>query len=287
MRYVRGRLRLFHVSDLHFQAEAPPLRWLTLGWRRAFARASYVVGGRRRLFLHVAETVQRLLVEAERLRADHLLVTGDLTTLALPAEFEAARAALSGWADRMTIIPGNHDRYTPDAGRGRYFEQAFGGLLGSALPELRAEDEYPFVKLLGEEVAVVGLCSARVPPSPGVALGWVGEPQRRALDAILRHPRLENRAKVVLMHHGPFRRDGRPDHLRHGLRDARAVLETAARAGAVAVCHGHIHHRYRVDGPGDLSIFCAGSSTQAGREGYWLYEVDRSGLKSAEAVTLR
>lgn len=280
-------MKIFHISDLHFQAEKPPLAWLTLGWRRTLARASYVVGGRRALFLRVAETVQRLLEEAERLGAEHLVVSGDLTTLALPEEFEAARAALAGWADRTTIIPGNHDRYTPEAGRGRFFEEAFGPWLGSELPELRAEGEYPVVKLVGEDVALVGLCSARVPPSPGIAAGWVGEPQRCALEAILRHPRLERRARLVVLHHGPFRADGRPDHLRHGLRDAGELLEVAARAGATAVCHGHIHHRYRLSGPGDLPIFCAGSSTQAGREGYWLYDIDRAGLRSAEAVSLR
>ena len=49
------------------------------------------------------------------LDADHILITGDLTTTALPAEFQAARAALADWLDdpaRVTIIPGNHDRYT-------------------------------------------------------------------------------------------------------------------------------------------------------------------------------
>ncbi|MHB8416476.1 MAG: metallophosphoesterase family protein [Myxococcales bacterium] len=279
-------MRLFHISDLHFQGEAPPLRWLTLGWRRALARGSYVVGGRRRLFLRVTETVERLLAEAERLGADHLIVSGDLTTLALPEEFEAARAALAGWHGRMTILPGNHDRYTPDAGRRRLFEQAFGPELRSALPELCREGEYPLVKLVGEELALVGLCSARVPPAPGIAAGWVGKEQRRALGEILRHPRLEGRAKLVVLHHGPYRADGRPDHLRHGLRDAREVMEVAARAGAIALCHGHIHHRYRVPGPGNLSIFCAGSSTQQGREGYWLYDIDRTSLRSAEAVAL-
>jgi len=280
-------VKLFHISDLHFQAEAPALRWLTLGWRRAMARGSYVLGGRRALFLHVAETVQRLLAEAERVGAEHLIVSGDLTTLSLPDEFEAARQALAGWADRLTIIPGNHDRYTPDAGRQRLFEETFGAQLWSDLPELRSEGEYPLVKLVGDELAIVGLCSARVPPMPGIAAGWVGKAQRRALEAILRHPRLEGRAKLVVLHHGPFRPDGRPDHLRHGLRDAAAVLDVAARGGAVALCHGHIHHRYRGAGPGDLPVFCAGSSTQSGREGYWLYDVDRTGLRSAEAVSLK
>jgi len=54
----------------------------------------------------------------------------------------------------------------------------------------------------------------------------------------------------------------------------------------VALCHGHIHHRYRVSCPAGLPIFCAGSSTQAGMEGYWLFDVGASGLRSAQAVQL-
>ena len=61
--------------------------------------------------------------------ADHILITGDLTTTALPAEFRAARAALADLAGRprrVTIIPGNHDRYTLYAHRSRRFERYFG-----------------------------------------------------------------------------------------------------------------------------------------------------------------
>jgi predicted phosphodiesterase len=68
--------------------------------------------------------------------------------------------------------------------------------------------------------------------------------------------------------------------------DAAQVMAIAAQGGAAALCHGHIHHRYRVAGPGGLPVFCAGSSTQAGIEGYWLYDVDGSGLRSANAVRL-
>jgi 3',5'-cyclic AMP phosphodiesterase CpdA len=279
-------LKIFHISDLHFQTGGPDLLWLRHGWRRAIAHGRHLLGGRRRLFLEVEDVVRRLLAEAERLGASHLVVSGDLTTLALPEEFEAARAALAGWADRMTIIPGNHDRYTPESGRDRVFERAFGQALRSDLPDLCAEGEYPLVKLVGDEVALVGLCSARVTPLPGIAAGWVGALQRRALEAILRDPRLDGRAKLVVVHHGPFRPNGRPDRPQHGLFDAEALLDVAARADVTALLHGHIHHRYRVAGPGGLSIFCAGSSTEKGGRGYWLYDVDRAGLHAADAISL-
>ena len=41
------------------------------------------------------------------------------------------------------------------------------------------------------------------------------------------------------------------------------------------VAHGHIHHRYaHAPGSGRPWLFCAGSATQRGREGAWIYEFD-------------
>ncbi len=279
-------MRLLHMSDLHFQADCPVRRWPALGWRRVAAQTEFRLLGRRKLFLRVEETVAKLLDEADRLRVDHLVVSGDLTALALPEEFEAASAALGRWRDRMTIVPGNHDRYTPAAARELLFERAFERSLVPDLPEHRREGAFPGVKLVGEELAVIGLSSARVPPMPGIAAGLVGAAQLDGLRAALHDPRLSNRAVVLVVHHAPLRPSGRRDMPQHGLWDAPKLLEIAAAAGVAAICHGHIHDRFRVVGPGKVSIFGAGSSSQAGMEGYWLLELDRSGLLSAEAVRL-
>jgi 3',5'-cyclic AMP phosphodiesterase CpdA len=230
----------------------------------------------------VASTVAWLLREADRLKVDHLLVSGDLTALALPEEFEAARAALESWSGRMTIVPGNHDVYTPAAKRDGLFERTFEKELRSDFPDLCREGPYPIVKLLGADAAVVALSSARVPLAPGIAMGWVGRAQREALAAILADARMARRAVLVSVHHGPYRQSGRRDRITHGLLDGAEVLSTSAKGGAVGLCHGHIHHRYRIKGP--LEVFCAGSSTQKGREGYWVYELDQGLLRSAEPV---
>jgi 3',5'-cyclic AMP phosphodiesterase CpdA len=250
------------------------------------AQTEFRLLGRRKLFARVAETVAQLLAEADRLGVGHVLASGDFTALALPEEFQAARQALAGWRGRLTVIPGNHDRYTPQAARDLLFEHAFEEDLRSDLPEHRREGAYPLVKFLGAAVALVGLSSARVPIMPGVALGWVGAAQRDGLTAALADLKQRGRRAVVTVHHGPLRASGQPDRPTHGLRDGAEVMEIAARGGAVALCHGHIHHRYRVPGPGGLPVFCAGSSTQAGMEGYWLLDVDGTGLRSAEAVRL-
>ncbi len=48
-------------------------------------------------------------------------VTGDLTHISLPAEFQVARTQLErlGSPDQVFLIPGNHDCYVPSAGDGR------------------------------------------------------------------------------------------------------------------------------------------------------------------------
>jgi predicted phosphodiesterase len=279
-------MRVMHISDLHFQADIPLRRFPRLGWRRLLAQTEYRLLGRRKRFLLVPSTVARLLEEAARLRVDHLLVSGDLTALALREEFEAARVALQSWRGRMTILPGNHDVYTPAAARERLFEGTFEQELRSDLPEYCREGPYPVVKLLGDDAALVALSSARVPLCPGIAAGWVGDAQRKALAAILGDSRITQRAVLVSVHHGPFRPSGQRDRITHGLVDGREVLSVAAKGGALGLCHGHIHHRYRLQASSGIPVFCAGSSTQKGREGYWVYELGGRALRSAEAVSL-
>lgn len=275
-------MRLFHISDLHFQADIPLSRWPRLGWRRLVAQSEYRLLGRRGRFLGVPQTVDRLLAEATARGADHLLVSGDLTALALGEEFEEARHRLASWSGRMTVLPGNHDRYTPEAARAQLFEGAFATELRTDMPGSAAEGPYPLVKLIGDDGAVVGLSSARVPLMPGIAAGWIGSPQRRALARLLATDELRRRQVFVAFHHAPFRSDGRADRLTHGLLDAAPLLAICRAGGALALGHGHLHHRFRVDPSGGPPVFCAGSSTERGREGYYFYELtDRRLVASA------
>jgi 3',5'-cyclic AMP phosphodiesterase CpdA len=144
-------LRIVHVSDIHFwQYAINPLRLLS---KRLLGTTSLLLGraGRFRL-----ERVPELVERVKSLNADHILITGDLTTTALPAEFRMARAALGDWledAARVTVVPGNHDRYTFYAHRSRRFEHYFG-----AFSPARA---YPWLRRLGAETAILGLDPTR------------------------------------------------------------------------------------------------------------------------------
>src|SRR4051794_40675733 len=60
----------------------------------------------------------RALAEVRASGADHLVITGDLTEDGAPAQFEVLAEVLADShfpAERITLVPGNHDAYdAPD-----------------------------------------------------------------------------------------------------------------------------------------------------------------------------
>jgi len=245
------------------------------------------MGGRARRFAAAEVVLTRIARDAETLGVDHLILSGDVTAYSMPDEFTRARSALRPWAEdplRASVVPGNHDRYTPGSLRSRRFERSFGQLLASDLPEYVAEDGFPVVRLLGAADAVVGLCSARVPRFPGMSFGVVRRPQLDALERLLADSRLRDRAVLVVVHHAPYRADGRPDRLSHGLLDAEELLALLP-GPRFAVLHGHIHHRFHHPATaGRPHILGAGSSTEAGDEGYFLLETAGGQVGSVRAL---
>jgi hypothetical protein len=126
---------------------------------------------------------------------------------------------------------------------------------------------------VGEEAAVVGLCSARVPPMPGLSYGFLGTRQRQALEALVRDPALAGRALLVMVHHAPLTKAGKQDRPTHRLLDGPSLLKLLP-GPRFAVLHGHIHQRYHHPATATSPhIFGAGSSTELGHEGYWLIDV--------------
>src|SRR6187455_1487828 len=104
-----GLLRIVHLSDIHVWRYAfNPLRLFN---KRAVGMVELLTGRARKFRL---DRLDEVVARVEGLEPDHILISGDLTTTALPEEFRAARAALAGVlldSNRVTVIPGNHDRY--------------------------------------------------------------------------------------------------------------------------------------------------------------------------------
>ncbi len=76
--------------------------------------------------------------------------------------------------------------------------------------------------------------------------------------------------KLVLVHHAPIR-----DWPWHELR-GRAALLKATKSAAAVLC-GHKHERFQQG-----NVFCAGSSTERGKEGYWLLDYEGGRIVRSE-----
>ena len=282
-------MRLVHFSDVHIQVDYAKQAWAGLGWRRWAALVEMLGLQRSARYVDAEATLRRLADAVDAQHADHAVLSGDLTAMALPEEFERARACLGALAEtpgRLTVIPGNHDVYAPDASTEDRFGKSFGHLLTSDLPELAREGPYPLVHLVGDDVAVVGLNSGRVPLSPGIARGWIGQRQLDGLARLLNHERVRERFVFVAVHHAPLLADGRPDSPTHRLADYRELLDLLPEERS-ALLFGHKHHRFHLEpAPGRPHLFGAGSSTSKGDEGYWVIDVEHRRITSATAVSL-
>lgn len=281
----RRRFRVVHLSDLHLQADTSGLSVADIGLHRAIPRIELEQLGRGRRFDGAGPRLARVAEELDALAPDAVLVSGDLTALALECEFHAAHdvlAAFAGPRRPVFAVPGNHDRYAPEGPRSRLFEDHLAHLLASDLPAYADRQGYPFVRFAGPELAVVGLDSTRVPSYAGYLFGRLGDDQLARLDALLGDPALAGRTVVAMVHHAPLDASGRRNPIRGGLLDGARMLELLAGRCAALLC-GHVHERYRVAaGESRPELFCAGSATEHGGEGYWVIELEDGRVATAE-----
>jgi 3',5'-cyclic AMP phosphodiesterase CpdA len=288
------RARIAHVSDLHVLSPHG------VEWRRVIFNKR--VTGYANLLLSRGRVYRRDYLEtvlaAAAARADHIVVTGDITNLSLEREFEAARSLLAEVARsvEVSVVPGNHDVYLATVHRAGRFAHHFAAYLHGDLPDLALAlptGRFPFVKLRGP-VAIVGLSSA-VPRPPFVSSGRIGDEQLEALARILAHPEVASRTPVVLVHHPPFDSRLRLAQLRGGLVDAPVLRRSLAPLARGRLLYGHVHeraHRRLATAAGAIDVVSATAAAldhpgPACRAGFNLYELDATaGVVAIEAYVV-
>lgn len=228
---------LAHLSDPHLAGWSVD-RPAALANKRATGWLSWRVNRRR---IHLARVLELLMADMADQPIDHIAVTGDLVNISLPQEFENAARWLSrlGPADKVTVIPGNHDAYVrvpPSNGTGHWRDYMTDLSWERSEPTTATADSFPFVRRIGP-LALIGLSSA-VPTPPFFASGKVGQAQLSALRDILTRLGAEGVFRAVLIHHPPLYDKG---HRRKALTDAREFGEVVRAAGAELVLHGHMH----------------------------------------------
>lgn len=257
-------LTIAHISDVHLA----PVQGFHPRYWNAKRALGYLNWHRGRRSIHQKDVADRIAADALEHAPDHIAVTGDLANLGLPAEYDAALSWLNalGPADRVTVVPGNHDIYTQRLHGASCLERwadfmapnAQGRAFSAAGP-----DPFPFVRVLGG-VALIGLNSA-VPTPPFVAAGRVGEDQCRRLLQILKQLAAQDLVRVVLIHHPPLPGLAPP---RRALEDASALERVLDEGGAELVLHGHNHKdmlNWRQHSQGDIPVLgvASGSASRA------------------------
>ena len=264
---------LAHLSDPHLPM--PQARALELIGKRA---TGYVNWWRTRVRLHVPQALAGVVADIKEKKPDHVVVTGDLVNISLPAEFTPAAewlAAMGGPKD-VTLVPGNHDVYVATA-----WPKTL-GLWGAYMasdgaPPAESFDVFPTLRRRGPE-ALVGLSSG-VPKPPFFATGTLGETQIARAEKMLAELKREDLCRVVLIHHPPLTSESRFKRLT----DAEAFQAMIRRAGCEIVLHGHNHRSEvaRIAGPdGPVPVVGVASASAApdskyGRARYHLLHIAR------------
>jgi len=231
-----GAFVVAHLSDLHLASlDGTGVRDFLN--KRVFA---YVMWRLRRRAEHRAELVQALVHDLQRVRPDHLVVTGDLVHFSLPGEFRQARDWLHalGPPSNVTVIPGNHDAYVREAwGKpvAQWTEYMVSDGVSSPDPMVPL-GLFPTVRIRGA-FALIGVSTAR-PSLPLLAVGSIGRTQLGRLEKVLETTGRQDLYRIVLIHHPPV--PGTVTWHRR-LTDGAAFRAILARQGAELVLHGHTH----------------------------------------------
>jgi len=283
--------RLAHISDLHYydSMKVPVARLLN---KRITGFANFFL---HRRFQYSSRVLGLLLENIRKQNVDHLVVTGDLSNLSLGKEFAGARELIleHGFSpSSVSVIPGNHDRYTGGSERNRRFE-------GYLSPFMKSDIDlwphpFPFVRLRGD-VVIIGINSALSLP-PLMAGGEVGVEQLTRLEVVFQHHSLKDRFPVFLIHHPPYRHPRKEVHRFEGLQDYRALLQAVPSRSALFL-HGHLHRniqrKFETNGKRFLFSGVSASSNRFGGlssravSSFFLYEMDRRGVHSVKCFKYR
>jgi 3',5'-cyclic AMP phosphodiesterase CpdA len=266
-------LRFVHCSDIHLLdlAGTGPTRFLN---KRLTGGVNLLLSRGRK---HDHGLFDRIVDHARDYGAERVVVTGDLTNLALESEFELVRSKLRAVGLPVTVIPGNHDTYTRGSARARRFESYMAEFMDGE----RSGGDYPFVQRFGD-VALIGVSTA-IPSLPLVAVGAVGDAQLGRLATALAGLGREGLRRVVLIHHPVTPGVAKP---RHGLLDLPAFGRVIKDHGAELILHGHEHRRIdgALPGPhGAVPVHGVGSGTYLSQKpekhgAFSLYDVGAGGI---------
>ncbi len=243
------------------------------------------------------EVLEALVKDLKNRSTDHVVITGDLTQIGLPQEFQQVSRWLAAFGKPydITIVPGNHDCYVRESWQRTF---ALWAPYMDADSNTASADQatFPSYRQRGP-LALIGLSSAVSSP-PFFATGELGVTQLDRLDSLLATASEQGLLRVVLIHHPPV-----PGTVvsRKRLTDEHALFEVLAHRGAELILHGHAHksHDQQLSTPqGDIPVIGVTSASAMGskpgrqaqyhlyrfihKEGGWRLEIEVRGLVQGE-----
>lgn len=227
--------RIAHLSDVH-TLDPRTAKGAPLGARYRMA-TRFVSLGRPLDPRARADKLLRSLRAARASGADHVVISGDLTEMGAPAEFEHFASVLDEAGlpdDSVTLVPGNHDAYTTPIG----WRKALEGPLrrwaaASATEPGKVVDRGPVALLPLDTTFFQNLVRSG---------GRFSAAAAQAVEARLGDPALRGRCVLLVTHHAPSEEHRNPlSHWVVGLTGRGQLLDILGRHPHVQLLHGHLH----------------------------------------------
>jgi 3',5'-cyclic AMP phosphodiesterase CpdA len=192
---------------------------------------------------------------------DHLVISGDLTQLALPEEFVKARMILRPLLEnpeRVSIVPGNHDYYVQGPNQSDNFQNYFGIFFGKNEIHTRP---------LNQDWHLIGWHSAM--PTPWYSSsGRIQRSTLKATDEYVKGQSVDT--QFVLVNHYPISFPNRRHDTKHELLNLEQVQHWLSKHPQIRLyLHGHIHynwHHLQHYSSHSLHVVNSASSTMLGEK---------------------
>ncbi len=246
-----------HVSDFHFCDMSISMGDLkekhgimskrSIGWLNHRIR-------RKRQF--IPEIQDRIISLLSQMKWDHLVISGDLTTLALEQEFKTAKDKIIPLMKKGNIIltPGNHDRYVKSVFKPDLLVKYF----GDCFPFNKIQPQNNGINIfeLDEQTVLLEL-DMSIPRSFFSSKGKIRVDLEKHRDIL--YKKYRNRLKIVVGHYPAFLPPGESEGYLHSLEKIKDLQKFLMECHVDLYLHGHIHKTWHFKPYQNQKLTCINS----------------------------
>lgn len=244
---------IVHLSDLHFPNS---LSWLSLRGKMFSGYLNYYLNRRKQ---YPIEIFHKILEFVKTIDYDILILSGDLTNVSHPREFEKSFHLLKPILDqRLFLVPGNHDRYIESSLEPvDLFEKQFHSYMGKKFGQDRMSSIR--VQTISNQT-IIGWDSNQ--PTPFMeATGFV---HSQAIHETEKYLDENHILEYILVCHHPIRKP--PDIIEqehHKLKNKDEILQFLNRRPPLIYFHGHHHTNWIIQPSQECPFFVCNSASSS------------------------